>query len=494
MKNFIKYLLVTVLLSTPLLVSAQTFENNLYFGLRNNLDVEKLQEFLTDQGVYSGPVTGNFFSLTLAAVKTFQAQNDIAPAAGFFGPLTRTKVNEVLSAQIDASNQQAITETGAVIQPTTQDSTTNNWQLIQNIQNQILLLQQQLVQMQQQNQTTQSQQSQIIQNQQTQIQNQQVQIQNQQTQINLPAPTPVTPALVATKNTDFNGQTITLVAPPLRQGDFKIGSYALTTSNNEVTIEKLSFVVNVADVTDLYIRIMPAGDFGTGSSHVIVPGTTYSIIGWPFTIPKNSTVMVNAYVHFNLTAKEGITTIATNLMGVGGKVTATSEPINLSLNIPGQDITVVNPSYTPLLVAKALDFGTQTLPRAQALKVGSYTLTTSSNDVVVDNLSLAMNGSDFGNLFIKIRLSQTSGAFGFGSMFGEVISGKTYKFSGGDSFTIPKNNTAYVDVYSDIRQTVAGGTITAATTIIGLSGKIAGTLEPINLLLNIPGQDITVVK
>src|SRR3989344_6121580 len=117
MKSFIKFFILTILLSVPLLVSAKTFDSNLYFGITNNPDVQMLQEFLTDQGVYSGPITGNFFSLTLAAVKNYQSQNNITPAAGFFGPITRAKANEILSAQTKSSDSQAITETGTTAPP-----------------------------------------------------------------------------------------------------------------------------------------------------------------------------------------------------------------------------------------------------------------------------------------------------------------------------------------------------------------------------------------
>ena len=183
MKSFIKFFILTILLSVPLLVSAKTFDSNLYFGITNNPDVQMLQEFLTDQGVYSGPITGNFFSLTLAGVKNYQSQNNITPAAGFFGPITRSKANDILSVQLNTSDQQAVTETGAIAPTVTQNATTNSNQLIQTLQTQILALQQQLIQMQQQNQTIQNQQTQI-QSQQTQIQSQQTQIQqNQQSQI-----------------------------------------------------------------------------------------------------------------------------------------------------------------------------------------------------------------------------------------------------------------------------------------------------------------------
>ncbi len=154
-----KLLITSILILFQFLVSAKTVDSNLYFGITNNSDVQMLQEFLTDQGVYSGPITGNFFSLTLAGVKNYQIQNNITPAAGFFGPITRAKANEILSVQIQNSDTQAITETGATAPPVTQNSQTDNSQsLMQILQAQILALQQQLIQMQQQNQTIQNQQ------------------------------------------------------------------------------------------------------------------------------------------------------------------------------------------------------------------------------------------------------------------------------------------------------------------------------------------------
>lgn len=107
-----KLIIISILILFPFLVSAKTFDSNLYFGITNDPDVQMLQEFLTDQGIYSGPITGSFFSLTFAAAKKYQSQNNITPAAGFFGPITRAKANEVLSVQIQNSDTQAITETG----------------------------------------------------------------------------------------------------------------------------------------------------------------------------------------------------------------------------------------------------------------------------------------------------------------------------------------------------------------------------------------------
>lgn len=89
------------------LFSCQRLENNLYYGMRNNLEVRCLQQFLKSQGseIYpQGLVTGNFLSLTQTAVIRFQekyADAILAPlglekGTGFVGSLTRAKLNELL--------------------------------------------------------------------------------------------------------------------------------------------------------------------------------------------------------------------------------------------------------------------------------------------------------------------------------------------------------------------------------------------------------------
>lgn len=100
------------LLSSQVSFGAEQFNRDLSFGFQQDSDITKLQEFLSDKGLYSGPITGNFFSLTLKAVKAFQVREGIMPAAGYFGPKTRARANELLGAQVQASNQQAAAETG----------------------------------------------------------------------------------------------------------------------------------------------------------------------------------------------------------------------------------------------------------------------------------------------------------------------------------------------------------------------------------------------
>jgi len=76
----------------------QQFTRDLYFGLRNDPEVARLQEFLRGRGHFTYPQsTGNFFSVTLRAVRNFQQDQGISPAAGYFGPRSRAAANQLLA-------------------------------------------------------------------------------------------------------------------------------------------------------------------------------------------------------------------------------------------------------------------------------------------------------------------------------------------------------------------------------------------------------------
>lgn len=83
--------------ATAFAQTATPFTQNLSYGM-HGLAVTALQNFLTAEGVYTGPITGNFYSLTLKGVKAFQVKEDITPVSGFFGPLSRASANALLSA------------------------------------------------------------------------------------------------------------------------------------------------------------------------------------------------------------------------------------------------------------------------------------------------------------------------------------------------------------------------------------------------------------
>lgn len=80
------------------------FDSSLFVGSLGD-EVTKLQEALTEDGVYDGPVTGYFGPLTKAGVKAFQekyADDVLAPlglsyGTGYFGLSTRKKLNSLFA-------------------------------------------------------------------------------------------------------------------------------------------------------------------------------------------------------------------------------------------------------------------------------------------------------------------------------------------------------------------------------------------------------------
>lgn len=107
MSNNYRYAIVSVLVigilistgSSTAIAARTQFNSDLYYGMRNSESVRQLQIFLTNEGNYTGPVTGNFYSLTREGVKSFQRANAISPAYGYFGPLSRRVANQKILLQ-----------------------------------------------------------------------------------------------------------------------------------------------------------------------------------------------------------------------------------------------------------------------------------------------------------------------------------------------------------------------------------------------------------
>ena len=145
MKN--KYTLISIIITTLTLlnfsfVSAQEFTKNLYFGMQNDDQISQLQKFLNSQSLYNGPITGSFYSLTFNAVKAFQTKQEIFPATGYFGPLTRAVANGLISNTNEVS---AISTPNITIQQSNPATNNNNTGLAAlskqnalNVYNQIL--------------------------------------------------------------------------------------------------------------------------------------------------------------------------------------------------------------------------------------------------------------------------------------------------------------------------------------------------------------------
>src|SRR3989338_2469349 len=122
--NMKKYLFAGTLLGLLLSLAALALlDTNLHYGSTGK-DVISLQEFLKQQNVYSGPISGNFYSLTLAGVKKFQSAEGITPISGYVGPITRGVINQILDGQV-ASSEGDATTTKPAVDLSTSNSTTS---------------------------------------------------------------------------------------------------------------------------------------------------------------------------------------------------------------------------------------------------------------------------------------------------------------------------------------------------------------------------------
>lgn len=113
MRHYIASVLIAVFV--PIVAGAASFDYDLYYGMERSPDVSRLQEFLKAQGVYNGPITGGFFGLTREAVRRFQQREAVAPAAGYFGPKTRTRANAMLAGGTITSREKLIADLTAQI-------------------------------------------------------------------------------------------------------------------------------------------------------------------------------------------------------------------------------------------------------------------------------------------------------------------------------------------------------------------------------------------
>jgi len=76
-------------------VSCAAFQKDLYYGMKNNPEVECLQKMLKEKEplLYpAGLITGNYLDLTKEAVQKYQQKYNL-PQTGYFGPLTRELAN-----------------------------------------------------------------------------------------------------------------------------------------------------------------------------------------------------------------------------------------------------------------------------------------------------------------------------------------------------------------------------------------------------------------
>ncbi len=109
-----KLFIVAAILLSPTFAFA-SFDQNLKYGSHGTA-VSELQDFLVTQGCLTITPSGNFFSMTLRAVKCFQGKNNL-PTSGYFGPMSRAVASTLLAQDLASSSAQEIVETGATTLP-----------------------------------------------------------------------------------------------------------------------------------------------------------------------------------------------------------------------------------------------------------------------------------------------------------------------------------------------------------------------------------------
>ena len=93
----IVYIIIALLVFPLITLAADAFPRDLYWGLQNDSDVKRLQEYLRLEGFYSYPeITGHYFTATRSAVVKFQQTQNISPANGNFVGETRQALNRIL--------------------------------------------------------------------------------------------------------------------------------------------------------------------------------------------------------------------------------------------------------------------------------------------------------------------------------------------------------------------------------------------------------------
>jgi hypothetical protein len=90
--------------------TSPTFTKNLAYGLMNNTEVKKLQDFLIQEGyLQTGLNSGNYLGKTVSALQAFQKANNIQGDGRNFGPLTRNALLNLFATPRPATDPNLLT-------------------------------------------------------------------------------------------------------------------------------------------------------------------------------------------------------------------------------------------------------------------------------------------------------------------------------------------------------------------------------------------------
>jgi peptidoglycan hydrolase-like protein with peptidoglycan-binding domain len=107
--------MVFIFLAIPSLVfGAVSGFVTLKYGQKNNSEVRELQTFLKSQGLYNGPVTGNFLTLTRASLKNFQKKYGLKQS-GLLDESTLKKITEIQNLQNNSQSTNNLQENQTTI-------------------------------------------------------------------------------------------------------------------------------------------------------------------------------------------------------------------------------------------------------------------------------------------------------------------------------------------------------------------------------------------
>ena len=107
-----------------------SFDQDLRYGLMRSQQVKDLQTFLTDEGYYSGPISGNFLSMTRKSLNNFQKDNGLKVVSKL-DKSTREVINQLLLAKETHSSLNISENSNTQQLVTLYDSQGNSVQFVQ---------------------------------------------------------------------------------------------------------------------------------------------------------------------------------------------------------------------------------------------------------------------------------------------------------------------------------------------------------------------------
>ena len=414
-------------------LSFASIDSNLRYGSRGQ-KVTELQEFLIDKGFLQGTATGNFYSLTLKAVKAFQSANNISPT-GYVGLLTRAEINNELSAETASSTSQQLSETGTTTAPVATTSP-----IISQLQQQNQLLQQQLSQLQTQTQQTQS------------IQNSLNQVVQNTTRVITPVVQPVQGGIAIQADPNFNPSVIVGGSTNTTIGKFNLTSSG---SSANVTLSPIEILIdgNLASINNVvaYANGVQCGGAVSQKSNAINLNCSLNISLGQTTVLDIRADIKNGGTNYT---SENIQTVLMAGDNNGGFANSSQTVSIPASQLSGPSIPI---GVASVALAKTSSFYDQNiLPNTPNTKIGSFVVQTNSAEPVrITTLTLGINNTaNVSNLYLVPVGSTNTNSISPQSSNNFAV-----------NLTIPQSGTQTIDIYGDVGN--ATGTVSTTLSVSG---------------------------